>query len=79
MGLSYLTKNSSAIISAIERSAKFGGDIIFNSIKEFEESYKKGGVHPADLKDSVSRELNEIIKPLREHFEKPKYKRLLNI
>lgn len=63
----------------IKRSAKFGGPIEFNNYKQLAESYKKGDIHPQDLKENVARELSNIINPLRKHFEKPTNKRLLNV
>lgn len=54
----------------VERPAKFGGNIEFKSYDEMEDAYRKGKVHPLDLKESLAKELDEIIKPIREHFEK---------
>ncbi len=56
----------------IERPAKFGGDIEFSSYGELEKEFRKGKLHPMDLKANVARELSEIIKPVREHFENKK-------
>jgi len=53
----------------ISRSEKFGGDLAFGSYAEFEEAYNAGKIHPADLKNAVAFYINEIIKPVREHFE----------
>ena len=40
--------------------------------KELEDVYRKGELHPADLKIETIEILDEIIKPIREHFEKDK-------
>jgi len=56
----------------IERPAKFGGDIEFSNYGELEKEFIRGKLHPMDLKANVARELNEIIKPVREHFENKK-------
>jgi len=56
----------------IERPAKFGGDIEFSNYGELEKEFRRGKLHPMDLKANVARELNEIIKPVREHFENKK-------
>ena len=32
----------------------------------------KGELHPADLKIAVAREINKLLIPVREHFEKNK-------
>ncbi len=34
-----------------------------------ENDFKAGKLHPGDLKPSVARVLNELIKPVRDHFE----------
>ncbi len=54
----------------IERPSKYGGDVEFWSYKELEDSYRKGELHPKDLKEAVARELEKLIKPVREYFEK---------
>lgn len=63
----------------VERSAKFGGNVEFTSYTDLEETYTKGDLHPQDLKKAVAFNLNKIIKPLREHFEKPKNLKLLDV
>jgi len=61
----------------IKRADKFGGDVRYNSYKELEDAYVKGDIHPLDLKKATSYYINEMIKPVREHFEKdPKAKKL---
>ncbi|MFA5142434.1 MAG: tyrosine--tRNA ligase [Candidatus Woesearchaeota archaeon] len=56
----------------IERPAKFGGDVEFNSYIDLEKSFAAGDVHPVDLKNTVAVELNKLLKPVRDHFEKNK-------
>ena len=42
-----------------------------------EKDYVNGKVHPLDLKSSTAFYINELIKPVREHFENdPKAKKL---
>ena len=55
----------------VERPAKFGGDLELNS-KELEKVYADGGLHPMDLKNAVTKELIEMLKPSRDYFEKNK-------
>jgi tyrosyl-tRNA synthetase len=33
------------------------------------EDFKEGKLHPNDLKPSVARVINELIEPVRKHFE----------
>ncbi|MEM7825803.1 MAG: tyrosine--tRNA ligase [Candidatus Aenigmatarchaeota archaeon] len=63
----------------IEREKKYGGNIVFESYIELEKAFREGKIHPQDLKLSVARELDKIIKPIREHFEKPENKKLLEV
>lgn len=55
----------------VERPEKFGGNMTFNTYEEIEEAYKKGGdsLHPMDLKNAVAGYIDELIRPVREHFE----------
>jgi len=64
---------------AVERPAKFGGNIEFNSYEELEKAYMIGKLHAADLKEGVAIGLAELLSPIRKHFEKPKYKKLLDV
>lgn len=64
----------------IERPAKFGGTVSFENYNELKEAYVKGQLHPVDLKNAVTYELEKMIKPVREHFEKnKKAKELYNL
>ena len=53
----------------IERPMKFGGDIEFSNYNQLETFYVKKEVHPKDLKDAISRYLNEMIEPVRKAFD----------
>lgn len=63
----------------MEREERYGGELEFHSYDEFEKEYVSGSIHPMDLKVNVAREINAIIKPYREHFEKPAYRKLLGV
>jgi len=54
----------------INRPAKYGGNIEFDSYEELEKMYRDGKIHPLDLKNSVAEAIDELVKPIREHFEK---------
>lgn len=54
----------------IERPKKFGGDIEIKSYEELEDIFSKGDLHPLDLKKTTARYINEILKPIRNFFEK---------
>ena len=54
----------------IERPEKWGGNLEYANYKELETAFAKGDLHPADLKKAVAHYINEIILPVRQHFEK---------
>ena len=54
----------------IKRSEKFGGDLEFTSIDEFEKQYTDNQMHPMDVKQAVSDYLIELLEPARKYFEK---------
>jgi tyrosyl-tRNA synthetase len=56
----------------IKRPEKFGGDLHIKSYAELEDLFSKKLLHPMDLKTSVSFYINELVKPVREHFENDK-------
>ena len=56
-------------VFSIERPAKFGGPIEFQSFSELEMAYAEGRLHPQDLKNGVSEELASILEPVRSYFE----------
>lgn len=49
----------------IERPAKFGGNLEFNTYEELEEAYKSKKLHPLDLKNTVANEINKLLEPFR--------------
>lgn len=53
-----------------ERPEKFGGNTEYKSYEKLEKDFKTGDLHPADLKTGVSEALIEILKPVRDYFEK---------
>jgi len=61
----------------IKRPQKFGGTIHFDNYEEMEKIFAKGELHPVDLKNGIADSLIEILKPIREHFAKPKYHEMM--
>lgn len=55
-------------VFTIERPAKFGGTIEFQTFIELENAYAKGKLHPQDLKNGVAEQLAEILEPVRRYF-----------
>ena len=62
----------------IKRPEKFGGNLEYKDYFDIEKDFAKGDIHPMDLKNAVADSLIEILKPAREHFEKPKVKKMLD-
>ncbi len=54
----------------IDRPAKYGGPANYMSFDELENDYRKGKVHPLDLKNGVAAGLIDILEPVREEFRK---------
>ncbi len=55
----------------VKRPEKYGGAVEFLSFGELADAYRKG-LHPADLKAAVAEKLDELLEPVRAHFEKGK-------
>ncbi len=53
----------------IERPEKFGGSLKFDSYTALEEAFVNKELHPMDLKQAAAKYINDIILPIRRHFE----------
>ncbi|MHA1151036.1 MAG: tyrosine--tRNA ligase [Promethearchaeota archaeon] len=53
----------------IERPEKYGGDVEYSSYEEMEKDYAEGKLNPPDLKPAVIKTLNQLLEPIRNHFE----------
>lgn len=53
----------------INRPAKFGGTVKFNTYADLEKSFGNKELHPQDLKQAVINYLNQLLEPVRKHFE----------
>ncbi|MBU2589346.1 MAG: tyrosine--tRNA ligase [Nanoarchaeota archaeon] len=61
----------------IERSEKFGGNIIFETYVQVEKAFLNKELHPMDLKNGVAESVVNLLAPAREHFAQPKVKKML--
>src|SRR3989339_995636 len=62
----------------ITRDEKFGGNLSFNSYNELEKVFVEKKVHPLDVKMTCAVYINELLEPVRKHFdENKKAKKLL--
>ncbi len=61
----------------IERPAKFGGNVEYDSYLDLEKDFVAGKLHPMDLKNATAENINELLEPVRKHFSKGTAKKLL--
>ena len=54
----------------IKRQERYGGDLHYNNYIKLEKDFITGAVHPADLKNALSKELARLLGPVREYFER---------
>lgn len=52
----------------IERPEKFGGNLELHSYDELAKIFAEKQLHPQDLKQAVSKALDELLQPVRNHF-----------
>ncbi|KAM7270437.1 hypothetical protein ACFE04_029651 [Oxalis oulophora] len=53
----------------LERAAENGGERTFTTFEELASAYESGDVHPGDLKPSLTKAINKILQPVRDHFK----------
>jgi len=53
----------------IRRAEKFGGDVIYKTYEELEQDFASKKLFPLDLKNAVSYYLDQLVAPVRKHFE----------
>ena len=56
----------------IRRPEKFGGDTTFWSYGDLENAFRKGDLHPLDLKNTIAEQLIALLEPCRNHFKENK-------
>jgi tyrosyl-tRNA synthetase len=57
----------------IKRQGKYGGDVEVGSYNELKELFVSKKLHPSDLKESIAEYTDQMVNPVREHFEKNKH------
>lgn len=55
-------------VFSITRSEQNGGNVSYSCYADLESDYSSGKIHPGDLKPAVAKAINELIKPIRDHF-----------
>jgi len=54
---------------SVMRPEKFGGNKAYETYEDLEKDYASKALHPMDLKNTVIEKLNELLAPVRKHFE----------
>eukprot|EP00826_Nyctotherus_ovalis_P022787 TRINITY_DN1759_c0_g2_i9.p1 TRINITY_DN1759_c0_g2~~TRINITY_DN1759_c0_g2_i9.p1 ORF type:complete len:855 (+),score=332.33 TRINITY_DN1759_c0_g2_i9:99-2663(+) len=57
----------------VERKEANGGNKTYTKYEDLEADYVSGALHPGDLKPAVIKYINDILKPVREHFKNDEY------
>jgi len=53
----------------IERPEKFGGNIVFKDYDSLAKAYSTGDLHPMDLKQSLAKEIDLMLEPIRKDMK----------
>ena len=53
----------------IERAEKFGGNLVYDDYEKLEKDYLSEKIHPMDLKNAVSEEINRLLEPIRKKMK----------
>lgn len=51
------------------REEDYGGDLKYTNRENFEEDYREGEIHPADLKPAAADSIHKALSPVREYFQ----------
>ncbi len=54
----------------IERPEKYGGNVEYKLYEELEKDFQDGRLNPPDLKPAVIKYLNQLLEPIRRHFDR---------
>jgi len=61
----------------LERSPENGGSRLYSTYEELHADYAAGNIHPGDLKPAVAKAINQLLEPIRRHFQTDPYARSL--
>jgi tyrosyl-tRNA synthetase len=62
---------------SIARPYKFGGTIEYDSYLELAKEYVAKKIHPADIKAATAKYINQLLEPVRNHFDQNPYAKTL--
>lgn len=61
----------------VNRDKKFGGDVNYKNYEDLENDFVNKKLHPQDLKNSLAKEINLLLNPIRKKFDNTKNKKIL--
>eukprot|EP00124_Ichthyophonus_hoferi_P002923 Ihof_evm1s224 gene=Ihof_evmTU1s224 len=61
----------------VNRLEKFGGNVEYETYEDLEKAFAEKQLFPPDLKSAVIDALNELLEPIRAHFQSPEMKELV--
>jgi tyrosyl-tRNA synthetase len=61
----------------IKRKKEHGGNKTYKSFELLTQDFRRGNLHPMDLKSAVTEALTKLLEPARKHFAQPKQRRML--
>eukprot|EP00250_Pteridium_aquilinum_P019774 c24564_g1_i2 orf=357-1589(+) len=53
----------------VVRREQDGGNKVYHNMEEVNSDYESGALHPSDLKSNLSKAINKILQPVRDHFK----------
>jgi len=64
----YLLFQQDGFKLVVERPAKYGGTVVYDSFEDLERDFREGKLHPADLKNATANALIDFLAPIRERL-----------
>ena len=63
----------------IDRKEEYGGNITYTTIDDVKNDFKSEKLHPMDLKQGMTNNLDMILDPIRKTFETSEMKKLIKL
>ncbi len=61
----------------VERPEKYGGNVVLNSYQDLEQKFANKEIHPMDLKVTLVKLINQLLDPVRRHFQENQHAKIL--
>lgn len=63
----FVLKEDTSMKFTVNRSEKFGGNVDYTSYEDIEKDFRLKKLHPLDLKNSIAKEINDLLKPMKKN------------